>query len=153
MRRLYATVWAVVWSALLLNCRDEASSVIPSSPLGRYASAWLVANNRGNAHALVHFILGTQGSLRMSAFQQDSALAVALRFARRQGRLVAIRLLYTSDTALAVLLRSDSTGTLRAVFRPAPQPNSAQIIVEVSHAEGTTQGSPVTRAVRTANPP
>jgi hypothetical protein len=142
VRRLYATAWGVVSSALLLNCRDGASSVIPSSPLGRYASAWLLANNRGNAHALAHFILGSRGSLRMSAFQQDSALGEALGFAKRQGRLVAIRLLYTSDTSLAVLLHSDSTGTLRAVFRPAPQPNVAQVIVEVSRAQGTTRVSP-----------
>jgi hypothetical protein len=142
VRRLYATAWGVVWSILLLNCRDEASSVIPSSPLGRYASAWLLANNRGNAHALVHFIMGSQGSLRMSAFQQDSALREALGFARQQGRLVAIRLLSTSDTSLAVLLHSDSTGTLRAVFRPAPQPNVAQVIVELSPAEGTRRASP-----------
>lgn len=131
---------AVLASVLLLGCRDPASSVIPATPLGRFASAWLAANNRGDAHALVHFASEHQGGTKMTGFQSDSALAEGLRFARQQGRLVPIQLLHSSDTSLAVLLHSDSTGDLKAVFRPAPQPNVAQVLLEVSHPQPTPNG-------------
>jgi hypothetical protein len=137
MRRRYTTTGALTWFVLLLNCRDVGSSVIPSTPLGRFASAWLLANNRGNVHALVHFASEHEGSVKMAPSEQDSALWEALRFAHEQGWLVPVRLLHTSDTSLAILLRSDSSGVLKAVFRLVPQPNTAQVSVEVSHAQPT----------------
>jgi hypothetical protein len=133
MRRLHKTSGAFAWLILLLGCQDAGSSVIPSTPLGRFASAWLLANNRGNVHALVHFASEHEGTVKMAPSQQDSALWEALRFANSQGRLVPVQLLHTSDTSLAILLRSDSTGIFKAVFRPVPQPNTTQVSVEISH--------------------
>jgi hypothetical protein len=138
--RQFCPTWAaarvaILGCVLLSACRDAASSTIPATPLGRFAKAWLRANNLGGAHALLHFMLEYPGRVRMTPSQQDSALQESVRLAQRQGTLVPIRLLYSTDTALAIIVRSDSAGMLKAVFRPARQPNPAQVVVELRHSQ------------------
>jgi hypothetical protein len=130
-----ATGAAIVSCVLLPACRDAASSVIPTTPLGQFATAWLRAHNLGGAHALLHFMLTHPGRVQMTPSQEDSALQESVRVAQRQGKLVPIRLVHSSDTALAIIVRSDSAGMLQAVFRPARQPNLAQVVVEVRQTQ------------------
>lgn len=120
----------------LAACRDAASRVFPETTLGRTGRDWLAAHNRAEGHAAVHFTLVNRGSAAVSGAQTDSIVESSVRFARTAGRLVPVQVLYSTDTALAVLLRSadTSTSTWTARFVPAPQPGLVKVAVEVSRA-------------------
>lgn len=131
MRRNLITCVGLVCLVSLLSCEDRHSSVLPATPLGRFAVDWLAAHNRAEAHAMVHFTLVHQGTVRMTGAQVDSAVLDGVKFARAVGRLVPLTLLQSSDTALAVLLRAANADTMTAVFTPVTQPNVAQVLVRV----------------------
>jgi hypothetical protein len=134
VRRRYATSLAVIWSALLLSCRDASSSVIPSTPLGRYAVEWLSAHNRGDTHSIVHFTVTHRGSVRMTPLQEDGAVHEGVQFAREIGPLVALKVLASSDTALAVLLRTVRADSFAILFKPASQPGVTPVLVQVDRS-------------------
>ena len=61
-------------------------------------------------------------------------VSASVRLAQTIGPLVPVRVLYATDTALAVLLRSADTASSvwRARFHPAPQPALVDVLVEVN---------------------
>ena len=134
MRRCFSTGLALMALAPLLSCRGSSSSVIPATTLGRFASAWLLAHNRGDAHSMVTFTLEHRGQVRMTPFQEDSAVHEGVVFAKKVGSLTPLTRLHSSDTALVVLLRSAAGDTLKASFRPATQPSTTQVVMQIGGA-------------------
>jgi hypothetical protein len=118
---------------VLASCRDAASRVFPDTPLGRTGRDWLAAHNRGEGHAVVHFTLVNRGSALITGAQTDSIVSSGVRLAQAIGPLVPVRLMYSTDTALAVLLQSADTAsrTWTARFRPVVQPNFVKVQVEI----------------------
>lgn len=131
MQRRRTISFAITCCALLVSCHDSSSALIPATALGRFATEWLSAHNRGDTHSIVHFTVTHGGSLRMTSLQEDSAVHAAVQFARDTGPLVAVKLLHSSDTALSVLLCSRSADTLRVLFKPASQPSLTQVVVQI----------------------
>jgi hypothetical protein len=117
----------------LVGCRDGA--VVPDTPLGHVASDWLAAHNRAEGHAAVHYTLTHQGSLKMTGAQVDSAVYESVKFAQAVGPFVPVRVLESSDTALALVLRSRSSGNFTARFTPARQPAMLQVALRIDRAE------------------
>ena len=116
--------------AFLFACRGGAPD-FPETPLGRVGHDWLAAHNRAEGHAAVHFTMLNRGSAAMSGAQTDSVVRAGVELAQRVGPLVPVRLLYSSDTALAMRLRS-ADGTLwSARFTPAVQPSFVKVAVEL----------------------
>jgi hypothetical protein len=111
------------------GCRSP--SVVPDTPLGRVATDWLTAHNRGEGHAAVHYTLTHKGALGMTGAQVDSAVYELVKFARAVGPLEPVRLLESSDTSLAILLRSRSAREFTARFKPAVQPALTQVAVRI----------------------
>jgi hypothetical protein len=129
-----ATAAVAAWlSIATFGCRNAA--VVPDTPLGRVAADWLAAHNRGEGHAAVHYTLTHQGELRMSGAQVDSVVYASVKFAQAVGPFVLVRLLESSDTALALLLRSGSSGNFTARFKPARQPAMLQVAVQIDRVE------------------
>jgi hypothetical protein len=117
----------------LVSCRDGAA--VPDTPLGHVATDWLAAHNRAEGHAAVHYTLTHQGELKMTGAQVDSAVYASVTFAQAVGPFVPVRVLESSDTALALLLRSRSSGEFTARFKPAVQPALLQVAVQIDRAE------------------
>jgi hypothetical protein len=115
------------------SCRN-GSPDFPETPLGRVGHDWLAAHNRAEGHAAVHFTLLNRGSAAMSGAQVDSAVRDQVRFAQRVGRLVPVRLLYSSDTAVIMLLHSADDSLWSARFTRVPQPGLAKVDVDVRRA-------------------
>jgi len=117
----------------IMGCRDGV--VVPDTPLGHVAADWLAAHNRAEGHAAVHYTLSHQGELKMSGAQVDSVVYASVKFAQAVGPFVPVRLLESSDTALALLLRSRSSGDFTARFKPARQPAMLRVTVQIDRAE------------------
>ena len=124
---------ALLATLVAASCRDASSSVFPATPLGRMGRDWLTAHNRGEGHAIVHFTMVNRGTAPMSGAQTDSAVYAGVQLARQLGPLVAIEVLQSSDSLLAVLLQSadTSTSTWTAQFAPARQPSPVKVVVQV----------------------
>jgi hypothetical protein len=120
--------------ALLLACRGGAPG-FPETPLGRVGHDWLAAHNRAEGHAAVHFTMLNRGSAAMSGAQMDSAVNAGVQLAERIGRLVPVRLLYSSDTALIMQLRSADGSLWNGRFRQAVQPSLVKVEVQVDRAD------------------
>jgi hypothetical protein len=118
-------------TVLLASCRDPGSSVFPSTPLGELGVAWLTAHNRAEGHAMVHFTMVNRGTALMSGAQTDSAVYAGVKFAQELGPLVPIKLLYSSDTSVTVLLRSANRGMWRGEFTSAAQPSLVKVHVRM----------------------
>ena len=120
--------------AFLLACRGGAPS-FPETPLGRAGHDWLAAHNRAEGHAVVHFTMVNRGTAAMTGAQMDSAVHAGVQLAERVGRLVPVRLLYSSDTTLVMLVRSaDSradSSVWSARFSRAVQPSLVKVAVEL----------------------
>jgi hypothetical protein len=128
-----ATTAVAAWlSIATFGCRN---AVVPDTPLGRVAADWLAAHNRGEGHAAVHYTLTHQGTLKMTGAQVDSVVYESVRFARAVGPFEPVRLLESSDTSLAILLRSRSSGEFTARFKPVVQPALLQVAVHIDRAE------------------
>jgi len=120
--------------AVLLACGGGAPG-FPETPLGRVGHDWLAAHNRAEGHAAVHFTMLNRGSAAMSGAQMDSAVNAGVQRAERIGRLVPVRLLYSSDTALIVQLRSADGSLWNGRFRQAVQPSLVKVDVQVDRAD------------------
>lgn len=118
---------------LLGSCRG-GSPDFPETPLGHVGHDWLAAHNRGEGHAAVHFTMVNRGSAAMSGAQMDSAVRAQVQLAQRVGPLVPIRLLYSSDTTLIMLLRSRDDSLWSARLTPVRQPGLMKVDVEVNRA-------------------
>ena len=116
--------------AFLLACRGGAPD-FHDTPLGRVGHDWLAAHNRAEGHAAVHFTMLNRGSAAMSGAQMDSAVHAGVQLAERVGPLVPVRLLYSSDTALIMLLRSADSSVWSARFTPVVQPSFVKVAVEL----------------------
>jgi len=114
----------------LLACR-AGSPDFPETPLGSVGHDWLAAHNRAEGHAAVHFTMLNRGSAAMSGVQTDSVVRAGVELAQRVGPLVPLRLLYSSDTALIMLLRSADSSVWSARFTPAVQPSFVKVAVEL----------------------
>ena len=114
----------------LLACRGGAPS-FPETALGRAGHDWLAAHNRAEGHAVVHFTMVNRGTAVMSGAQMDSAVHAGVQLAERVGRLVPVRLLYSSDTTLVMLLRSADSSVWSARFTRAVQPSLVKVAVEL----------------------
>jgi hypothetical protein len=119
---------------LLVGCRDASSSVVPETPLGRVARDWLAAHNRDEGHATVHFTMENRGSGPVTGAQMDSIVYAGVRLADSLGHLVPVKTLESSDSTLAVLLRSADGGTWTAQFTPARQPSLVKVAVTVNRS-------------------
>ena len=119
--------------AFLLACRGGAPD-FPETPLGRTGHDWLAAHNRAEGHAAVHFTMLNRGSAAMNGAQMDSAVQAAVELAQRVGPLVPVRLLYSSDTTLTMLLRSADGSGWSAQFTPAMQPSLVKVAVELKRS-------------------
>lgn len=115
--------------AFLLACAGAPD--FPETPLGRVGHDWLAAHNRAEGHAAVHFTMLNRGSAAMSGAQTDSVVRAGVELAQRVGPLVPVRLLYSSDTALAMRLRSADGSLWNARFTPAVQPSLVKVAVEL----------------------
>ena len=124
----------VFWVVMLASCRDAGARVFPDTPLGRVGRDWLAAHNRAEGHAAVHFTMQNRGLAPVTGAQTDSMVSASVRLARTIGPLVPVRVLYATDTALAVLLRSADTASIvwTARFHSAPQPALVDVLVEVN---------------------
>ena len=120
----------IVALAFLLACRGGAPD-FPETPLGRVGHDWLAAHNRAEGHAAVHFTMLNRGTAAMSGAQMDSAVQAGVQLAQRVGPLVPVRLLYSSDTSLIMLLRSADSSVWSARFTPAVQPSFVKVAVEL----------------------
>ena len=116
--------------AFLLACHGGAPG-FPETPLGRTGHDWLAAHNRAEGHAFVHFTTLNRGSAAMSGVQMDSAVHAGVKRAERVGHLVPVRLLYSSDTTLVMLLRSADSSVWSARFTRAVQPSLVKVAVEL----------------------
>ena len=116
--------------AFLFACRG-GSPDFPETPLGRAGHDWLAAHNRAEGHAFVHFTTTNRGSATMSGAQMDSAVHAGVQRAEQIGRLVPVRLLYSSDTTLIMLFRSADSSVWSARFTPAAQPSIVKVAVEL----------------------
>ena len=116
--------------ALLLACRGGVPD-FPETPLGRVGHDWLAAHNRAEGHAAVHFTMVNRGTAAMTGAQMDSAVHAGVQLAERVGRLVPVRLLYSSDTTLIMLLRSADSSVWSARFTQAVQPSLVKVAVEL----------------------
>src|SRR6188474_660060 len=105
----------------------KGSSVIPETSLGVVAKDWLFAHNRGEGHAMVHFTMGNLGGVRMSGPQMDSTVYDGVRFAREIGPLEPVRLVQSTDSSLAIVLRSGKGDLWEARFTAAPQPSTVRV--------------------------
>jgi hypothetical protein len=131
---LRAFIVAIMMSCIaIVGCRDGA--VVPDTPLGHVAADWLAAHNRAEGHAAVHYTLTHQGELKMSGAQVDSVVYASVKFAQAVGPFVPVRLLESSDTSLAILLRSRSSGEFTARFQPFVQPALLQVAVQLDRAK------------------
>ena len=119
---------------LLFGACRAGSPGFPETPLGYVGHDWLAAHNRGEGHAVVHFTMVNRGSGGMSGAQMDSAVRAGVQFAQRVGPLVPVRLLYSSDTMLVMLLRSRDDSLWAARFTPMAQPGLVKVAVDVSPA-------------------
>lgn len=118
-------------------CRDD---MFPATPLGRAGRDWLAAHNRGEGHAMVHFTMENRGTRTMSGAQTDSAVYAGVKLAQELGPLVPVRLIYSSDTSFAVLMRSAKRGMWTAEFKSAVQPSLVKVLVRVeSHPEASAE--------------
>jgi hypothetical protein len=118
---------------LLASCRGGAAD-FPETALGHVGHDWLAAHNRGEGHAAVHFTMLNRGSAGMSGAQMDSAVRAGVQLAERVGPLVPVRLMYSSDTMVVMLLRSRDDSLWSARFTPAVQPSLVKVDVEVRRA-------------------
>src|SRR3954469_16601745 len=101
LRRVFTTLIMMSSCIALVGCRDGA--VVPDTPLGHVAADWLAAHNRAEGHAGVPYTLTHQGELKMSGAQVDSTVCASVKFAQAVGPFAPVRLLESSDTALALL--------------------------------------------------
>jgi len=116
--------------AFLLACRGGAPG-FPETPVGHMGHDWLAAHNRAEGHAFVHFTMLNRGSAAMSGAQMDSAVHAGVQRAERVGHLVPVRLLYSSDTTVVMLLRSADSTVWSARFTQAVQPSLVKVAVEL----------------------
>ncbi len=116
--------------AFLLACRGAAPS-FPETPVGRMGHDWLAAHNRAEGHAFVHFTILNRGTASMSGAQMDSTVHAGVQRAERVGHLVPVRLLYSSDTTVVMLLRSADSTVWSARFTQAAQPSLVKVAVEL----------------------
>ena len=145
MTPLIATLRRLLPSlSFLLACRGGAPD-FPKTPLGRVGRDWLAAHNRAEGHAAVHFTMVNRGSAPMSGAQMDSAVHAGVQLAERVGRLVPVRLLYSSDTTLVMLLRSPDSGVWSARFTRAVQPSLVKVAVAVDRVHTVGEADVMTR--------
>ena len=116
--------------AFLLACRGGAPS-FPETPLGHVGHDWLAAHNRAEGHAFVHFTMLNRGSAAMSGAQMDSTVHAGVQRAERIGHLVPVRLLFSSDTTVVMLLRAADRSVWSARFTQAVQPSLVKVAVEL----------------------
>ena len=114
----------------LVACRGGVPG-FPETPLGHAGHDWLAAHNRAEGHAFVHFTTLNRGSAAMSGAQMDSVVHAGVQRAERIGRLTPVRLLYSSDTTLVMLLRSGDSSVWSARFTRAVQPSLVKVAVEL----------------------
>ena len=114
----------------LLACRGGAPG-FPETPVGRMGHDWLAAHNRAEGHAFVHFTMLNRGRAAMSGAQVDSTVHAGVESAERIGHLVPVRLLYSSDTTVVMLLRSADSTIWSARFTQAVQPSLVKVAVEL----------------------
>lgn len=81
---------------------------------------------------MVHFTMTNRGTAAMSGAQTDSAVYAGVKLAQELGPLVPVRVIYSSDTSLVVLLRSSKRGTWKAEFKTAVQPSLVKVLVRVN---------------------
>ena len=126
--------------AFLLACRGGPPG-FPETPLGRVGHDWLAAHNRAEGHAAVHFTMLNRGSAVMTGAQMDSAVHASVQLAERVGPLVLVRLLYSSDTTLVMLLRSADRSVWSVRFTRAVQPSLVKVAVDVDrvHTMGAAE--------------
>ena len=117
-------------AAFLFACRGGAPE-FPETALGHVGHDWLAAHNRAEGHAIVHFTMVNRGSATMSGAQMDSTVHAGVQLAERVGHLVPVRLLYSSDTSLVMLLRSADSTVWSARFTPVVQPSLVKVAVEL----------------------
>jgi hypothetical protein len=134
MRMTIARTRLVLPLALLLGSCRGGSPAFPETPLGQVGRDWLAAHNRAEGHAAVHFTMLNRGSAAMSGAQVDSAVRDQVELAQRVGLLVPVRLMYSSDTTIVMLLRSADDSLWSARFAPAAQPSLVKVEVEINRA-------------------
>jgi len=127
---------------LLGSCR-EGSPAFPETPLGQIGHDWLAAHNRAEGHAAVHFTMLNRGSAAMSGAQVDSAVREQVQLAQRVGPLAPVRLLYSSDTTIIMLLRSADDSLWNVRLTPAVQPSLVKVDVDVNRTHIARDGKVV----------
>ena len=118
----------------VMACHDRASAIVPDTPLGGVARAWITAHNRDEGHAVVHFTTTNRGTGPMSGTQMDSVVYSSVRFADSVGTLVATHVNVSSDTLLDVALEDRRGGTWAAQFRPVTQPALFKVDVRITRS-------------------
>jgi hypothetical protein len=115
-------------------CRDTATAIVPPTPLGTAAKAWIFAHNRGDGHAMVHFTLRNRGRAAMNGAQVDSTVFDGVRFSKTVGPLTATAVTASSDSLLTLQLRAEDGARWTAKFTPAEQPSAVRVRVDVAPA-------------------
>lgn len=146
MRRRVARSVALLSSSLVLACGGSARVVLPETTLGTVAKEWLFAHNQGDGHAMVHFTLGNRGSAGMTGSQVDSAVYAGVRFARELGPLEPVALMWSTDSSLAIVLRSKTRGFWTAEMTLAEQPSPVRVKVNVRGGSASRPSNVVIRA-------
>ena len=113
--------------------------MLPGTSLGTFAKEWLFAHNQGDGHAMVHYTMGNRGTAPMTGAQSDSAVYEGVKFAQAVGPLTPTERLESTDSTLAILLRSAKGEVWKARFTPAPQPNPVRVRVVVSRLNSVPQ--------------
>jgi hypothetical protein len=125
--------------AMLASCTESGSDILPATSLGRFGKEWLFAHNQGDGHAMVHYTMGNRVTGQMSGAQVDSTVYAGVKFAQEVGPLTPTTLAESSDTSLAILLRSAKGDVWQARFTPAKQPSPVRVRVEVSRVESAPE--------------
>lgn len=130
--RLRISRVAIVIAAF--GCGDAASKIVPSTPLGESAKAWLFAHNRGDGHALVHYTLGNRGTGALNGAQFDSTVFDGVQFSKTVGPLAPTSLVESTDSTLTIALRSERGESWTARFTPTIQPSAVRVRVVISRS-------------------
>ena len=138
-RSVVALAIATLAIATLAACTDAGSNVLPATSLGAFGKEWLFAHNQGDGHAIVHYTMGNRVAGQMSGAQVDSTVYAGVKFAQDVGPLTPTTLVESSDTSLAILLKSAKGDVWQARFTPTTQPSPVRVRVEVSRVQSAPQ--------------
>lgn len=116
--------------ALLGGCSPRQAPVIPDTALGKTATEWLFAHNRGDGHAVVHFTTRNRGGRRMSPAEEDSTVLAGVTASKQIGHLTPTAVVVSSDALLVLRMQSDSTGVWQVRFSPAPPTSTVRVRVQ-----------------------